>query len=93
VCSSDLLDSAHRSEEPPGALSLALETGLRRVVYGREAQGDPAGGAWAHLPLHRSPEWLPISALDPEAPEARAYEGFAQAVLAAGARPGSAPYA
>jgi hypothetical protein len=88
-----VVDAGLRHAEPPADLVQALEEIPRRVLYGLDAHPSPGDGMWAHLPLHGSPGWMPMSALDPEAPEARRYEGFAQAVLAASARPGGAAHA
>lgn len=88
-----IVDAGRASEEPPAELLQALVVTPRRIFYGPERSPGVAGTVWARVPAHASPDWVPISALDPEHPAARTYEGFAQALLAASARPGMTTHA
>lgn len=88
-----VVDGRNASAEPPPELQHAAEVVPRRVLYGEEMSAGVGTAPWGRVPRFDSQGWLPVSLLDPAHPAARAYEGLAQAVLAASSRPGGGTHA
>lgn len=88
-----VVEGSQAVASPPAALQQAAEVEPRFVLLGDAADGTGTNAFWARVPAVPGGGWLPVSLLEPEHPAARAFEGLAQAVLAASARPGGGPHA